>query len=1163
MANDDLNESPRPTMSMAAVVVLVVAAMLSLMGFRLALRLPGGQGIEDVLGWTRPDAVLTAVRHWRGLAGPEPGALVPQRLHVEAAYVLVDTWLFMPLYSVLLLLGARALVRTLAQDDGVAGRSALGEWLRERFFVFAAIAVAALLLIDAVENHGGAGRVGVPSSLFWGCLLAGAALGRALWVAAVDERADRRRAAWWVLLVSFVVGALLAGYGFFGTLVRSACAAPELTNGCESLGSIAHSAKGKVAPMVVGLVLGGWLLWLFGADRLGEDRLKVGEPNLRAGRAALRSGMAAIVWRTRYVLVVLVIFGMLTLGMDQCRDVLLALAHWLPENPDPHAPPVAPGRQRLGMMAMVAVAVALFVHSTWLWSRLACRVRSQRDFVPVPVAAGVADDLPHRLGRFARAWARALSLVPLVCIYALVAYAISDALNAAAALSDDGSHHGNVRRTVEMLVLIGALTVGLGAAFLMMRRVLSLANDRDYYNQAEGLHRLLTGEDEGQRPPLPQSDGTLGSRLRAVLFRVLRRLHDALDWLTPRTLPPLALGLAMLVRFGLAWQPELMSTIPAALVLVTLTLVWWMGVAGALTLAEVRHGRPYGLAVLAAVGLMSMPMLAWTDNHVLPVALAQIDEKVLAALRMQGLLLVGVLATLASALWWLFTSDKVPGAAPGWLLAAPRALRWLAWLWRQPRFTASCAAVMLAVVALRLADRAAVAASPVDQQPVAAPAKLHDAVAEWAGQLPAPAAGEVFLVASEGGGIRSAYWTAQVLLALRDHYPDFDRRTFSLSGASGGAVGIAVYDACLRAVARSADRTTMQDCVRKTFGRIDPLSPLLAAWLFEDALARVLPAPMAVDGQPTLWRCGRPGCGHLSRALGFEREWMRGRLELAEAVSARAHGGAWQPHLLLNSTWVESGELASVSSLLVDYASFPAARDVQARLGSELSLIGGAHVAARFPFINPLAAVQPARGAESGARAAALSPGLPPKGLDGHLADGGYFDNSATAALAPVWRELAATLHDRHVVMVLIRNGQKPPGCENPHVDGPDEKCIVPDRHAMASAADLVQPTLRRNWGLFVDGLGPLVTVLNVSGIGAHGRFAAAAVQAQSAAPAASAASATALTVMPLDQLDKGALVPLGWYLSPTAREVLDAQAGCLRRELGEMSKDLQRLRCD
>jgi hypothetical protein len=345
--------------------------------------------------------------------------------------------------------------------------------------------------------------------------------------------------------------------------------------------------------------------------------------------------------------------------------------------------------------------------------------------------------------------------------------------------------------------------------------------------------------------------------------------------------------------------------------------------------------------------------------------------------------------------------------------------------------------------------------------------------------------------------------------------------------------------------------------VGQGFAAVDPLSTLLAAWLFEDAFARALPVPMDPAGAKGWLRCSRPACGYLSRALGFEREWMRALPALAQPLSAvGGEGGRWEPHLLLNGTWVESGEPAPVASVVVDPAVFPAARDVQARLGSELSLIGGAHVAARFPFVNPLAAVQPASSAASSTLRGVPPADLPADGLDGHLGDGGYFDNSAVLSLMPVWRRVEAALREQHparrLVVVLIRNGQKPPRCTWEDPEGPQRECILPERKALSSAPDLVQPTQRRNWKLYADMLGPLVAVLNVSGIGAHGRYAPAALLAE--AVQRDAAPTTA--VMPIDQLDKGALVPLGWYLSPTAREALEAQTGCLRLELDGQLED-------
>jgi len=1136
----------RPALTLPVVAVLALAALLSLMGFQLALKLPGGQGIEDFLGWTNPDSIKAALWHWRAspwnAATPADGG----RWHVEAAYLLVDTWLFMPLYAVFLLLLAHSLIELLKRSARLEARSLLGWRMRKYLLRITLLPVLALVLADVLENYGGAARSGVPAVVFFASLGAAAALGVAMWVAATDGAASRRRRAWVVMGAAFLAGAALAGRGFFGVLEASECVDTEAGKACLGWAATAHTTKPWLALWALATVAGAWALWLFGAD-LKADHIPVRRvPNGRASRAALRSGMGAIVWRTRYVLVLLGVFAGLTLGLDQGRDVLLALAHWSAENASTEEQAlVAPWGLRAFMAFMVGLAVGLFVHSTWLWARLCCRIRRQRDGAgdtPYKLAGMSEDDaaaqerVRTRLGLFARTWARALSLVPMVCVYALVAFAISDAINAAAAFAQAGPLPDELRHTVLTLCAIGALAVGLGAAFLMMRRVLSLKSEADYFNSNEGLYELLQGADESDQVPVPAAGGSLWSRLRRQVWRFLRWLHFAQPWLRPRTLPLVALGGVLLLRAAMAWQPELMSTAPAALALVTLTLVWWMGVAGALTLAEVRLGRPYGLFLVVIIGMLSALPLGLADNHVLPLTTAALDASALQALRWQGLALVAWLAFLCGALWWLFTAEQVP-----WKVLN----RLGAWL----RPGAVVAGVLLALLALRLADRA----PPTSRLASTEVPTLAEEAQQWVQGLK-PGEEPVYLVASEGGGIRSAYWTAQVLSQLHGLDKEFSQRTFAMSGVSGGAVGLAAYSACLRELAGSSTHKNMAECVRKGFAKVDPLSPLLAAWFFEDVLARALPVPMASDAKQTNpWYCRHPACGHLSRAAGFEREWVRALPGLATPLAAAGRqggqqGGRWEPHLLLNGTWVESGELASVASVVVAPGPFPGARDVQRRLGAELSLVGGAHVAARFPFINPLAAVQPASGAAGYAARAVSAADLPDTGkVDGHLGDGGYFDNSATVALLPVWRALHAAMEAaqkfRPIEVLLIRNGQAPRGCDRPAKNGPACACILPARQVLTRADTLALPSQSRSWALYADVLGPAITVLNVSGIGAHGRHAPANLQAEAAALPASAAASTPTVLRPIDQMNLGALVPLGWYLSPTARRALEEQA--------------------
>lgn len=1142
-------EEPRRALSIAVMAVLAGAVLLSLTGFQLALVLPGGQGIEDFLGWTRREAVDAALMHWRGAESLAQLPIGAGRWHMEVAYLLVDTWLFMPLYAVLLLLVARALQIYLRKDKFQDDQSWLGKRLACGTLPLVACLVAALLACDALENLGGARHVGIPLTVFAGSLAAGLVLGVGLWVAATEYNVRRRRRAWAAIGVGFLAGAVLAGLGFFGGLDVSLCHSKA---GCMTLGALAHDIKPWLVAFAVGASALAWLAWLFGFDRKPDHEISIDASNVRAYRAALRSGMAAVVWRTRYVMLVLLAFAGLTLGLDQCRDVLLALANWAPAangtgTPEPST------LQRAGMAVLVGLSVALLTHSTWLWARLCCRIRQQRDVHADKAAerTGKRDEseaahtqaqVQGSLGVFARGWARALSLVPLLCIYALVAYAISDAVNAAAAFSVGKAMPPELERTVKMLCLIGVLSVGLGAAFLMMRRVLSLKADADYFNHEASLYGLLLGDKENQRVPAPTGGTGLWGRARHALWRVLRWMNDSLPGLQPRSLPVLALGLVLLLRVGMALAPETMSALPPALALVTLTLVWWMGVAGALTLAEVRQGRPYALFAIGLIGLLSLLPLGLADNHVLPLNLTlnppAFGQAAWAAQRLHGLMLAALFCGLLALLWWLFTTDIGNG-------------RW--------RLAATLCSVALAMGGLRLADSAALpSATPEElashRRAPTEVKRLDATVDAWVKQLPANDARPVFLIASEGGGIRSAYWTALVLARLHVQVEAFEMRTLALSGASGGAVGIAAYSACLRAEGAAKDRKAVERCVRQAFARIDPLSPLMASWLLEDALARVLPVPMASDGQSSWWRCRQPGCGHLSRAISFEREWMRALPSLAQPLSA-TQGPAmrWEPQLLLNSTWVESGEVAPVASLALEPQHFPGARDVQRRLGEELSLIGGAHAAARFPFINPLAAVQPATGSARSALRGTPAGDLPEPGkMDGHLADGGYFDNSAVLALAPAWRVAQAALKQagvsREVVVLLIRNGQAPAGCERPDEDGPTCECITPARRVLTPADALAAPTRRRNWALYADALGPAITVLNVSGIGAHGRHAPANLVAE-------AAEATGLwqkapVMQPIDQPNQGALVPLGWYLSPTARMALERQVDTFAAEL-------------
>src|SRR6266478_5513175 len=97
----------------------------------------------------------------------------------------------------------------------------------------------------------------------------------------------------------------------------------------------------------------------------------------------------------------------------------------------------------------------------------------------------------------------------------------------------------------------------------------------------------------------------------------------------------------------------------------------------------------------------------------------------------------------------------------------------------------------------------------------------------------------LYIVATEGGGIRAAYWTAIVLGALQDSNPNFAPHLFAISGVSGGSLGAVVFDALLAEPARGS----LQENAHKILGQ-DFLSPALASMFYPDLVQRFIPFPI-------------------------------------------------------------------------------------------------------------------------------------------------------------------------------------------------------------------------------------------------------------------------------------------------------------------------------
>lgn len=285
---------------------------------------------------------------------------------------------------------------------------------------------------------------------------------------------------------------------------------------------------------------------------------------------------------------------------------------------------------------------------------------------------------------------------------------------------------------------------------------------------------------------------------------------------------------------------------------------------------------------------------------------------------------------------------------------------------------------------------------------------------------PSPRPCPVYLAAAQGGGVRSAYWTATILQALdAQTHGRFSRHLFAISAVSGGALGAAAFVAAKAdtAGAESADPAP----ALRDFLAGDYLSPIVGAMMFPDFIARFVPVPLP----------------RFDRAIAFEtaleHSWRvafhtdRFSHDLNE-LYAGPHGNEL-PSLLLNATNVETGKRFVVSNLSFSEAergdAYYAYDPNAAYRITSMPLSTAVHLGARFPFISPHGVLDDSPGSGGGHE------------TWGRLVDGGYYDNSGTATLSDLLDALVRHAANRplaergivpeFVVLVISSDVDAPP----------------------------------------------------------------------------------------------------------------------------------------
>ena len=266
------------------------------------------------------------------------------------------------------------------------------------------------------------------------------------------------------------------------------------------------------------------------------------------------------------------------------------------------------------------------------------------------------------------------------------------------------------------------------------------------------------------------------------------------------------------------------------------------------------------------------------------------------------------------------------------------------------------------------------------------------------------------LVASAGGGIQAAAWTAKVLeeLHLSDFGKDFDRALCLISSISGGSMGSACYIDWLRRGAigiRPFDAASASSLDEVSWG---------LAW--PDLLRVLLPWPIRID-----------------RAIAMERAW-KGNIDsesidapLSDWNASAAQGSL--PAVVMNSTMVEvggplllgttdvNGDKGRKSSCWSDGDSL----HVDQNRKLDVPVVRAARLSATFPFVTP--AARP------------LNANHVP-----HMMDGGFYDNYGMATLTE-WLDQALTEQQKNSapgsepvkrVLILQINGFPPANFDPP-----------------------------------------------------------------------------------------------------------------------------------
>lgn len=245
----------------------------------------------------------------------------------------------------------------------------------------------------------------------------------------------------------------------------------------------------------------------------------------------------------------------------------------------------------------------------------------------------------------------------------------------------------------------------------------------------------------------------------------------------------------------------------------------------------------------------------------------------------------------------------------------------------------------------------------------------------WLEKAPRQATGDtkpvLVVVATSGGGIAAAYWTALCLSKIEDRCHDFPRQIRVITGASGGMLGAALYVARLQAPPARRSKLEL-DAIAEDIAK-DSLTPTVRRMLLGDLPSILDRLEQSKDRGRALEDAWAHNTGD-SRGLG---------VTYASLMQGEEKG--WRPSLIITPMLVEDASFLIISNLdlanlgggVEFFKNFRESRNI-------FPLTTAIRMNAAFPFVTPAVAL----------------PTKPPK----RVVDAGYLDNYGVW-LACTWIE--------------------------------------------------------------------------------------------------------------------------------------------------------------